>query len=426
MSHKANVKKVKGAETAVLVPRLRFPEFRGAGEWELKDLEKICDINPPNTGLPDTFDYIDLESVEAGELKTKKKISRDNAPSRAQRVLQNGDVIYQSVRPYQKNNWFCVFNDDDNYVASTGYAQLRAYDSKEFLYQIVHCDDFVGRVIAQCTGSNYPAINSSDLAKIHVAIPRHKEQQKIADCLSSLDEAITLEAKRLEALKVHKQGLMQQLFPAEEETVPRLRFPEFRGAGEWLHKNLEDIAQFFKGRGISKSDTDARGEIPCIRYGELYTTYGEVIDAVVSKTTLPLASLFLSHKYDVLIPSSGETRIDIARAACVLISGVGLGGDLNVLRSKENGVFLSYFLNGAYKKTIAKIAQGDTIVHLYPSHITSLLIPIPDGREQQKIADCLSSLDEVITLESQELEALKVHKKGLMQQLFPRPDEIGT
>ena len=208
--------------------------------------------------------------------------------------------------------------------------------------------------------------------------------------------------------------------------VPRLRFPEFRGAGEWLHKNLEDIAQFFKGRGISKSDTDARGEIPCIRYGELYTTYGEVIDAVVSKTTLPLASLFLSHKYDVLIPSSGETRIDIARAACVLISGVGLGGDLNVLRSKENGVFLSYFLNGAYKKTIAKRAQGDTIVHLYPSHITSLLIPIPDGREQQKIADCLSSLDEVITLESQELEALKVHKKGLMQQLFPRPDEIGT
>ena len=205
--------------------------------------------------------------------------------------------------------------------------------------------------------------------------------------------------------------------------VPRLRFPEFRGAGEWSYQNLGNVAQFFKGRGISKSDIDARGEIPCIRYGELYTTYGEVIDAVVSKTTLPLASLFLSHKYDVLMPSSGETRIDIARAACVLMSGVGLGGDLNVLRSKENGVFLSYFLNGACKKTIAKRAQGDTIVHLYPSHITSLLIPIPDGREQQKIANCLSSLDEVITLESQKLEALKVHKKGLMQQLFPAEGE---
>ena len=199
------------------VPRLRFPEFRGAGGWELKDLEKICDINPPNTGLPDTFYYIDLESVEAGELKTKKKMSRDNAPSRAQRVLQNGDVIYQSVRPYQKNNWFCVFNDDENYVASTGYAQLRAYNSKEFLYQIVHCDDFVGRVIAQCTGSNYPAINSSDLAKIQVAIPRHKEQQKIADCLSFLDEVITLESQKLDMLKTHKKGLMQQLFPKLEE-----------------------------------------------------------------------------------------------------------------------------------------------------------------------------------------------------------------
>ena len=205
--------------------------------------------------------------------------------------------------------------------------------------------------------------------------------------------------------------------------VPRLRFPEFRGAGEWLHKNLEDIARFFKGRGISKSDIDAHGEIPCIRYGELYTTYGEVIKAVVSKTRLPLPSLFLSQKYDVLIPSSGETRIDIARAACVLINGVALGGDLNVLRSQENGVFLSYLLNGVCKKTMAKRAQGDTVVHLYPRHIELLPILIPDRQEQQKIADCLSSLDEVITLESQKLEALKVHKKGLMQQLFPAEGE---
>jgi type I restriction enzyme S subunit len=201
------------------LPEWRFPEFQDSGEWEEKRLEEICDINPSNTGLPDTFVYIDLESVDAGELKVKKKIYRVDAPSRAQRVLQHGDVIYQIVRPYQKNNFFCAFDDDYNYVASTGYAQLRAFGSKEFLYQIIHEDNFVGRVIAKCTGSNYPAINSSDLAKIHLAIPSLPEQQKIADCLSSLDEFITAQAQKIETLKAHKKGLMQGLFPSAEENI---------------------------------------------------------------------------------------------------------------------------------------------------------------------------------------------------------------
>jgi type I restriction enzyme S subunit len=103
------------------------------------------------------------------------------------------------------------------YVASTGYAQLRANESKDFLFQAVHTDNFVERVIAKCTGSNYPAINSSDLADISLAIPSKGEQQKIADCLSSLDELIAAQTKKIELLKQHKKGLMQQLFPAPEE-----------------------------------------------------------------------------------------------------------------------------------------------------------------------------------------------------------------
>ncbi|MBF0423608.1 MAG: restriction endonuclease subunit S [Magnetococcales bacterium] len=120
------------------------------------------------------------------------------------------------VRPYQKNNYFFMPDDDLDYVASTGYAQLRANESNRYLFQYLHHDRFVNRVLEKCTGSNYPAINSSALSTILVEVPDPKEQQKIADCLSSLDTLITAYTKKLDALKTHKKGLMQQLFPNPE------------------------------------------------------------------------------------------------------------------------------------------------------------------------------------------------------------------
>lgn len=206
--------------------------------------------------------------------------------------------------------------------------------------------------------------------------------------------------------------------------IPRLRFPDFQDAGEWEEKTLNDIALFIKGKGIAKADIDLNGIIPCIRYGELYTVYGEVIDTVYSKTNLPLSDLVFSQEHDVLIPSSGETKLDIAKASCVLSEGVALGGDLNILRPNQNGIFLSYLLNGPYKREIAKKAQGDTVVHLYANQLKQLDITIPTLAEQQKIADCLSSLDAVITAQRAKLDALTSHKQGLMQQLFPAEGEI--
>lgn len=205
--------------------------------------------------------------------------------------------------------------------------------------------------------------------------------------------------------------------------VPRLRFPEFREAGEWQENQLTEIASLHKGKGISKADIKATGSQPCIRYGELYTVYGDVISDVFSKTDVPSDDLFMSREGDVIIPSSGETKIDIATAACVLQENIALGSDLNVIRSEQNGVFLSYYLNGSLKHEIAKVAQGDTVVHLYKSNLEALKIAIPRMKEQQKIADCLSSLDALITAQADKIDALKTHKKGLMQQLFPREGE---
>lgn len=208
------------------------------------------------------------------------------------------------------------------------------------------------------------------------------------------------------------------------KNVPVLRFPEFKDAPEWEEKKLGDIADFFKGKNISKADINEEGITPCIRYGELYTHYQEVVDKIFSKTNLPISDLFLSCKDDIVMPSSGETKLDIATASCVIHDNIALGGDINIIRSKQNGIFMSYYLNSSKKMDIAKIAQGDTVVHLYSSQLQKLdiLIP-PNSQEQQKIADCLSSIDNLITAQSKKVETLKEHKKGLMQQLFTQDDE---
>src|SRR4051812_19861046 len=125
------------------------------------------------------------------------------------------------------------------------------------------------------------------------------------------------------------------------QLVPRLRFPEFLKTGPWSKKRLGTIAALFKGKGISKADIVANGVQPCIRYGELYTIYGEVIHEAASSTNVEANELFLSKKNDVIIPASGETKIDIAKASCVMQDKIALGGDLNVIRSNLNGAFLS-------------------------------------------------------------------------------------
>jgi type I restriction enzyme, S subunit len=205
--------------------------------------------------------------------------------------------------------------------------------------------------------------------------------------------------------------------------IPKLRFQEFQNFGMWKRKKLKEVASLYKGKGISKSEIAVDGELPCIRYGELYTCYGEVIAEVFSKTNTPSSELFLSEVNDVIIPSSGETKADIAKASCVLAGGVALGGDLNVIRSSENGIFLSYYMNSALRREISRVAQGDAVVHLYSSQLEELELAIPSLREQEKIAAILTTVDEQIAAETRKLNALKAHNREMMRQLFPAEGE---
>ena len=199
--------------------------------------------------------------------------------------------------------------------------------------------------------------------------------------------------------------------------VPHLRFPEFQG--EWEEKRLADIADFYKGTGISKDQLSVEGE-PCVLYGELYTKYkSETIKEVISKTNIDSTKLVKSKANDVIIPCSGETTEDIATARCVLTDNILLGGDLNIIRLHGyDGSFMSYQLNGKCKYDIAKVAQGVSVVHLYGEHLKGVKTINPCLEEQKKIATLLRLIDERITTQNKIIDKLQSLIKGLNDSLY--------
>ena len=195
-----------------------------------------------------------------------------------------------------------------------------------------------------------------------------------------------------------------------------MRFPGF--TDEWKKCTIRDIAKIEKGNGISKDQLSDEGD-ECILYGELYTKYqSEIIDEVYSKTKVDSTKLMRSQANDVLIPCSGETAEDIATARCVKKDGILLGGDLNIIRfNKQDGAFMSYQLNGKRKFDIARVAQGVSVVHLYPEHLKSIKVCIPRIEEQQKIVILLSLIDKRIATQNKIIEDLQSLIKGLAKTL---------
>ncbi len=394
-----------------LVPRLRFPEFIDAGNWNLRDLSSVCDINPQNDGLPKHFIYINLESVKNGLLVKRNLIRQGEAPSRAQRHLRRKDIIYQTVRPYQRNNLFFDIDDGYEYVASTGYAQLQAHESPEFLYQLIHTESFLSKVISRCTGSNYPAINSLALASIDVLLPDIIEQQKIADCLGSLDDLIVAESRKLEALREHKQGLMQQLFPLPDKTMPKLRFPEFQGYKKWETRKLGDLIS----RGKEMFDPLKNCDKPLlIELDNIESRTGRLLCVTEIGKQKSLKSRFQAG--DVLF---GKLRPYLQKFARPDFQGV-CTSEIWVLRSKEvSGEFLFYMVQMERFIQLANISSGSRMPRAEWKFLADADFEIPHPEEQRKIADCLCSLDDLIAAMGHKIEILRQHKQGLMQQLFP-------
>ena len=191
--------------------------------------------------------------------------------------------------------------------------------------------------------------------------------------------------------------------------VPTLRFKEY--TDEWRASPMGTICTFHKGYGISKDNLSSEG-VPCVLYGELYTTYKSAIAKHIrSKTKLDPTTLFHSERNDVIIPCSGETAEDIATSICIPYDDVLLGGDLTVIRSELDGAFLSNQINSARKYDIARVAQGKSIVHLHADELKKIIITYPSKEEQQKIACFIDKLDDRIKCQNKIIEDLKILKE---------------
>ena len=205
--------------------------------------------------------------------------------------------------------------------------------------------------------------------------------------------------------------------------VPKLRFKEFND--EWEGYPLNKLVNFSKGNLLSKADLDESGLYPCILYGQLYTKYKEVIRNVYSKTNRNDKNLVRSKYGDILIPSSGETPIDISTASCILLDNIVLGGDINILSPNNcDGRFLSYMINNNKRKDIAKVAQGHSVVHLYNDNLKNINVNIPTINEQTKITNTLELLDKKIELQIKKIEDLKLFKLCITNTIFKETDKL--
>ena len=240
-------------------------------------------------------------------------------------------------------------------------------------------------------------VHFSDFLEFSLALPPLEERKKIAEILSTQDKAIELQGRKIEELKRFKKGCLEKMFPRKGQKVPEKRFPGF--TDDWEQRKAIDIADYSKGNGYSKGDLTDAGT-PIILYGRLYTKYQFAISEV-DTFAFPRNGAVYSQGNEVIVPASGETAEDIARASAVEKSGVLLGGDLNILRPFDfiNPLFLALAIsNGEPQKELAKKAQGKSVVHIHNTDIQEVTIAYPSRTEQDRIVSVFRQLDNLITL----------------------------
>ena len=353
----------------MLVPKLRFKEFNN--EWISKKLGDTCNINPNNEVLPYEFMYIDLESVVSGRLINKKIININNAPSRAKRILKQNDILFQTVRPYQMNNYF--FNDIYNIsvVASTGYAQIRTKCNSKFIYYLLHTEDFQSNVELKCTGSNYPAINSMELSNIFIYLPSLEEQTKIANFLSLIDRKIELQEKLVENLKLYKKGLLKKVFSNNQG---------------WKSAKLGDLGKFYRGHSYKSIDVSQNSN-----------------DLLVLRSNnIQSHRIIFNFNYPVIKLNKDNVTV---------------GAFCSIFRS-DLKIIPYLFQSKIYYNNLNLLLEGTNINNLKNADLANITFKIPNIEEQNRIANLFTNLDKKIDFETKKLQDLKTYKKGLLQKMF--------
>ena len=344
--------------------------------------------------------------MQRSEIEGKDNSSEDKS---SYKVVRKGDMVYNSMRMWQGANGVSPYDG----IVSPAYTVLTA--------KLPICNDYFAALF-----KNYKLINefrknsqgmTSDtwnlkypqIETIKVYLPVIEEQEKIASILVTLDKRIAAQAALIEQLKKYKRGVVRSLLSPEHCGLKEV---------QWQCDTIGNLGFFIKGAPLSKADISETGT-PFILYGELYTTYHEVITSVVRKTEAVVEQVHHSMVGDVLIPTSGETSEEISTASCVMLPGVILAGDLNIFRStKIDGRIMSYILNHIVNGNIARVAQGKSVVHVQASEISKIKISYPDPETQIRIIKILEAISNRIESCENELNHLTKMRSSLLQQLF--------
>lgn len=386
-------------------PKIRFKGFND--DWEQHKLEEIAEFNPKSE-LPYKFEYVDLESVIGTEMISHRTENKETAPSRAKRLAQYGDIFYQTVRPYQKNNY--LFNKlNGDYVFSTGYAQIRAYIDNKFLINILQTNNFVKKVLDNCTGTSYPAINSNELSKLEVKLPSYKnEQNKIGEFFKQLDKDITLHQRKLEKLGNIKKSMLEKMFPKDENKVPEIRFKGFND--DWEQHKLENVFKEYSEKNHE--------ELPALTIiqGE-GTIERDKSDRNLSYDKSNLSNYKLVNRGDFIVHlRSFEGGLEIAKNTGIISPAYHTFHGENT----DSVFYYSYFRSKKFididlKPHVYGIRDGRSIDI---EGMKTIKIPYTKYDEQKKIGKYISTLNTLISLHQRELEKLKNIKKACLEKMF--------
>ena len=438
MSSNTKDRVIEQAGQSALLPKLRFPEFRGGGGWTTPTLGSVASISTEKVGDKSCIPMSITSGV--GLVSQQEKFGRIIAGSsfRNYLLLKRNDFAYNKSATKEFTEGFIALYSDDELAAVPNSIftcfRIKGDSPAPQYLNYLFLGNLHGRwlrnfiqVGARAHGSL--SVDENDLLALPVPLPTGelslREQQKIADCLNSVDELIAARARKLDALKTHKKGLMQQLFPREGETQPSRRFPEFKDASPWEVKRLEALAKRGSGHTPSKSFNHYYG--------------GGIKWVSLADSRLLDCGLISDTKIDISTQGIENSSAVLHAAGSVLISrdaGVGKSAVMKFPMAVSqhfivwdcNSLLLSnwflYYLLQKMKPLFERMATGSTIKTIGLPFFKELRISVPSLPEQQRIATCLTSLDDLISAQIQRLEALKTHKNGLMQQLFPAPEEV--
>ena len=383
------------------IPSIRFHGFDDA--WEQRKLGELCNIT---TGKLDAnamvsdgqYDFytsgIDVFKIDVAAFEGPAITIAGNGASVGYMHLADG-----KFNAYQRT-----------YVLTDFLAD------RQFL-NVAIGNELPNKIQEEVRGSGIPYIVLNMLTDLAIPFTSHEEQYAIGVYFQQLDNLITLHQRKFEKLTNVKKSMLEKMFPKDGADVPEVRFKGFTDA--WEQRKAIDIADYSKGNGYSKGDLIDVGT-PIILYGRLYTKYQFAISEV-DTFTVPRNGTVYSQGNEVIVPASGETAEDIARASAVEKSGVLLGGDLNILRPFDfiNPLFLALAIsNGEPQKELAKKAQGKSVVHIHNTDIQEVTIAYPSKTEQDRIVSVFRQLDNLITLHQRELEKLQSIKKALLEKMF--------